>query len=208
MAPAAAALLGGSWSAFCGRQKSAVGHDIVWAPAPGARGIQMRAHKNILMAIDDSEASDRAVTYVAQMLDGRGDFQIILFHVPASMPPQLLEFGGAEEPTQEQKAAAELSSAQAAWVEEMTRAAQPMFARAKARLRDAHIAEEAIKTQLSIPPAEQSLEASILRAAQVLECGTVVVGRAAFSWQQELFHTHVADKLLQQADDLTLWIVQ
>jgi hypothetical protein len=40
---------------------------------------QMKANKNIFVAVDDSEASDRAVTYVAQMVDGRREFHILLF---------------------------------------------------------------------------------------------------------------------------------
>ena len=168
----------------------------------------MNANRNILVAVDDSEASDRAVTYVAHMLGGMKAFTIVLFHVPASMPPQLLEFGGAENPAKEQRAEAELRATRAAWVEEVTRAAQPIFARAKTRLREAYIAEEAVKTQLAVPPAEHSLEASILEAARAYDCRTVVVGREAFSWLKELFQAHVADKLIQQADDLTFWIVQ
>jgi nucleotide-binding universal stress UspA family protein len=168
----------------------------------------MTVNKNILMAVDDSEASDRAVSYVAQMVDGRSEFHILLFHVPASMPPQLLEFGGAEVPAREERAEAELSAARAAWLEEVAKAAQPIFARAKTRLREARIAEGDVETLLFTPSAEQSLETSILTAARAHECGTVVVGREAFSWLKELFQTHVADKLIRQADDLTLWIVQ
>jgi nucleotide-binding universal stress UspA family protein len=168
----------------------------------------MPVNKNILVAVDDSEASDRAVSYVAQMVDGRSEFHILLFHVPASMPPQLLEFGGAEVPAREERAEAELSAARAAWVEEVAKAAQPIFARAKTRLREARIAEGDVETLLFTPSAEQSLETSIVTAARAHECGTVVVGREAFSWLKELFQTHVADKLIRQADDLTLWIVQ
>jgi len=167
----------------------------------------MKANKNILVAVDDSDASNRAVTYIAQIVDGRKEFKIVLFHVPASMSPQLLEFGGAENPAHEQRAKAELSAAQASWAEEVERAAQPIFARAKTRLRDAHIAEEAIKTEIFMPPGERSLDTSILEAARAHECSTVVVGREAFSWLRELFQTHVADKMIEQADDLTLWIV-
>jgi nucleotide-binding universal stress UspA family protein len=169
---------------------------------------QMNANKNIFVAVDDSEASDRAVTYVAQMVDGRKEFHILLFHVPTSMPPQLLEFGGAEVPAQEERAEVELSNAQAAWVEDVARAAQPIFARAKTRLREAHIAEQDVKTLLFTPSAEQSLETSILTAARAHDCSTVVVGREAFSWLREFFQAHVADKLLPQAGGLTLWIVQ
>jgi nucleotide-binding universal stress UspA family protein len=168
----------------------------------------MQATKNILVAVEDSEASDRAVSYVAQILDGRREFEVVLFHMPASIPPQLLEFGGAEDPAQEQRAQAKLGTARATWMREVASAAQPIFARAKTRLHQAHIAAEAVKTELFIPPAEQSLEAGILETARTHECGTVVVGREEFSRFQDLFRSHVADKLIQEADHLTLWIVQ
>jgi K+-sensing histidine kinase KdpD len=123
------------------------------------------------------------------------------------MPPQLLEFGGAEVPAQEERAELELSNAQAAWVEEVARAAQPIFVRAKTRLREAHMAEQDVKTLLFTPSAEESFGTSILTAARAHRCSTVV-GREAFSWLKEFFQAHVADKLIPQAGDLTLWIVQ
>jgi nucleotide-binding universal stress UspA family protein len=168
----------------------------------------MNVNRNILLAVDDSEASDRAVDYVAQMVGGRKEFQIVLFHVPAPMPPQLLEFGGAENPAREQRGQTELRAAQGELVEEMAKAAQPIFARAQTRFREADIPEESVKAELFMPPAEQSLDTSILQAARAHGCHTVVVGREAFSWLRELFQDHVADKLMQQAGDLTLWIVQ
>ena len=168
----------------------------------------MNANRNILVAVDNSEASDRAVDYVAQMVEGGKGVQIVLFHVPAPMPPQLLEFGGAENPEREQRARAELRTAQGELVEEKARAAQPIFARAQTRFREAHIPEESVKAELFMPPAEQSLDASILQAARAHGCHTVVVGREAFSWPREFFQSHGADKLMQQSDDLTLWIVQ
>jgi Universal stress protein family len=47
----------------------------------------MENTKRLLVALDDSAASERAVTYVAQMLEGQKAFQILLLHVPAPIPP-------------------------------------------------------------------------------------------------------------------------
>lgn len=168
----------------------------------------MKANRNILVAVDDSEASDRAVDYVAQIVGGRREFHILLLHVPTPMPPQLLEHGGAENPAQARRAQAELRTAQGELLEEMATMAQPIFARAQNRLREAHIAAENVKTELFMPPAEQTLDTSILQAARAHDCHTIVVGKEAFSWLRELFQGHMADKLVQQADGRTLWIVQ
>lgn len=42
--------------------------------------------KRILIAVDDSQASHRAVAYVGQMLSGATGIQVCLLHVPAPMP--------------------------------------------------------------------------------------------------------------------------
>jgi nucleotide-binding universal stress UspA family protein len=163
---------------------------------------------SILIATDHSEASYRAVTYVAQIIGGREEFRILLLHVPEPMPPKLLEFGGAENPVEEQRAEMSLREGQSDWAEEAERAAQPIFARAKAILLAARVPESAVTTRLFIPRTEQSLDASILDVARAEACGTIVVGRQSFSWLKELFQQHIADKLLERSHDLALWIVQ
>jgi nucleotide-binding universal stress UspA family protein len=168
----------------------------------------MDADKCMLIAVDASEASDRAVAYVAHMMQGQQDLRVLLFHVPAPMPPELLEFGGRENPDAEEQTEAALHSAQAAWLEQVKQAAQPVFARAQTQLRQAAVAESAVETQIATPVSGEALHTTILEAAQQAHCETVVVGRAAFSWLQELVQSHLADTLLQQAKGCTLWIVQ
>lgn len=168
----------------------------------------MTVTKRLLVALDDSEASERVVTYVAQTLEGQKACEIILLHVPEPMPRQFLEFGGAEDPTEERRREAGLKAAQAQWVDQVNEAIQPLFAKAQSILRAAHIPEELVRTQLAMPHVDQSLETSILEAAQANACDTVVVGRESFSWLKELLQGHVADRLLQQSRDLTLWIVR
>jgi len=76
------------------------------------------------------------------------------------------------------------------------------------RLPKAAVPEWAVETQIATPVSGEALDATILEAAQQAQCGTVVVGRTAFSWLQELWHAHLADTLLQQAKGCTLWVVQ
>ena len=51
-------------------------------------------NKHILIAVDNTEASHRAVHYVAAMLGGRRGFHVRLLHVLPPFPPELLECGG------------------------------------------------------------------------------------------------------------------
>ena len=168
----------------------------------------MDIDKRILIAIDASEASDRAVAYVAQIIQGQQDFRVLLCHVPGPIPPKLLEFGGREEPVAEEQAEAALHSAQAAWLDQVKQAVQPVFAQAQTRLRQAGVPEWAVETQIAPSVSGETLDATILGAAQQAQCRTVVVGRTAYSWLQELVKSHLADALLEQARDCTLWVVQ
>src|SRR5215510_2905013 len=120
----------------------------------------MNANKRILIAVDASEASDRAVTYVAQIIAGQPDFRVILFHVPAPMPPRVLEFSGRENPVAEEHAQAALHTARDTRVEQAKHMAQPVFARAQTLLRRAAIPEQAVETQIAASVSGQTLDAS------------------------------------------------
>jgi nucleotide-binding universal stress UspA family protein len=168
----------------------------------------MDADKCLLIAIDASEASDRAVAYVARMMQGQPGLRVLLCHVSSPMPPELLEFGGRENPGAEERTEAVLHGTQAAWLEQAKQAAQPVFARAQTRLRQAAIPESAVETRMATPVSGEALDTTILEAARQARCDTIVVGRTAFPWWQELVRSHLADTLLQQAKGCTLWIVQ
>jgi nucleotide-binding universal stress UspA family protein len=168
----------------------------------------MNTNKRILIAVDASEASDRAVTYVAQIIAGQPDFQVVLFHMPAPMPPRVLEFGGREHPVAEERVQAALNTTRDTGVDQAKHMAQPVFARAQTLLHREAIPEQAVETQIATPESGQTLDVSILTAAEREQCGTVVVGRTAWSWLQELWQQHVAERLLPEAQGLALWIVQ
>src|SRR5438093_9703499 len=59
--------------------------------------------KHILIAVDDSEASYRAVTYVGSIIGGCEGFRVCLLHALSPLPRELLEFGGSEDPQQEER---------------------------------------------------------------------------------------------------------
>jgi nucleotide-binding universal stress UspA family protein len=167
----------------------------------------MPVTKRLLVAVDDSKSSERALTYVAELFEGHKAVHIILLHVPEPMPPRFLEFGGAEDPVQERRGEAQLKAARDRWLGEVQRAVQPVFSKAQAMLQAAQIPEGAVETHLAMRVNDESVETSIVEEAHAHRCGTVVVGREAFSAVQELVREHVAEKLVQRAHDLTLWVV-
>src|ERR671939_359230 len=54
----------------------------------------MHNAKNILIAVDASEASYRAVTYVGEIIGGRRDFRVCLLHVLPPLPQECLDDTG------------------------------------------------------------------------------------------------------------------
>jgi hypothetical protein len=59
--------------------------------------------KYMLIAVDDSEAPYRAVTYVGSIISGCEGFRVCLLHALPPLPRELLEFGGSEDPQQEER---------------------------------------------------------------------------------------------------------
>ena len=54
----------------------------------------MVVDSRLLVIVDDSVASKRAVRYVGKFVGKRRGFRIRLVHVLPSLPPELLEYGG------------------------------------------------------------------------------------------------------------------
>jgi nucleotide-binding universal stress UspA family protein len=165
-------------------------------------------NKKILIAVDDTEATEHALTYVGQIIAGTQDVQVLLVHMPAPIPPGLLEYGGSEDPEQERRLEARLTTTREAWIEQTKNAAEPVFARARALLQRFDVPAQVVATRIITPLPEQDLTSSLLHIARSQGCGTLVVGRSTFSWFKELLQQHVADKLLQEAQGLTIWVVQ
>jgi len=174
------------------------------------RSKSVDAEKRLLVAIDDSAASRRAVAYVARIIGGRKGFRIRLFHVRAPLPPRLVDFAVGEDPGSAQRRRTEGKHAHAAWVTQGEKAAQAVFSRAKSILRRARTPATAIETELATSRSDQDLASTILEAARTSRCGTLVVGRESFAGFRELFqrHVHAADELIRQAQGFALWVVE
>jgi K+-sensing histidine kinase KdpD len=164
--------------------------------------------KNMLIAVDDSEASYRAVTYVGSIVGGREDCRVCLLHALPPLPRELLEFGGSSNLEQEAKEEARIKAEQARWIEAVTQATEPIFTRAKGILQEAHVPAHAVETQIVDTVNTQDLIQDILDTAQTGNFGTVVVGRESLHGFKALFTSHVGDALIRQAHGLTVWVVE
>jgi len=164
--------------------------------------------KHILIAIDDSEASYRAVTYVGSIMSGGEGFRVCLLHALPPLPREFLEFGGSEDPRQEEREETRLHTEQARWIEAVTQAAEPVFTRAKHILHAARVPEDAVETQIVDTVNTQDIVLNILETAHARHCGTVVVGRQSHHGFKALLTSHVSDALMSQGEGLAIWVVE
>ena len=86
----------------------------------GQRGIA-GATDNILLAIDDSVASRKAIAYVAALARRQKGLGIHIFHAIDPLPTQLQEFRGAENPDDEKTLENELKLKQHSWHQEVNK---------------------------------------------------------------------------------------
>jgi nucleotide-binding universal stress UspA family protein len=167
----------------------------------------MGSTSKILLAIEASEASMKAVAYVAEIVRGHETIHICLFHALPPIPPRLLEFGGTEDPQKEQELRTELKSAQSEWIEKAKDAVQPWITRARAILQDHGVSHSQISTHFSHTIHKLDIVREILNAAKQSDCGTVVVGRHRLPFVQDLFYHHTGEGLVEQAQELAVWVV-
>lgn len=106
------------------------------------RGSDMNETK-LLLVIDESEASSAAVGYVARTVGRRRGFHLCLAHVFPTLPPELLEFGGAENPKQAQSLDARHKADLEAWIAAAKETGGRALAAARRILRKAGVAAAA-----------------------------------------------------------------
>jgi nucleotide-binding universal stress UspA family protein len=167
-------------------------------------------NSRLLVVVDESSSSKSAVEYVARMLRRRRGFQLCLAHFLPPLPPILLEFGGAEDPEKEKRLDAQLKTEQQQWIADAREKAAPALNWARSRLRKAGLPAGSLTTQFSDPAGEQdSVSEGILELARRNKCRTIVVGRRSLSWLRRITAgKDLAEKLVQQGKNLTLWIVE
>ena len=163
--------------------------------------------KTFLVGVDDSVASIRSVSYVADLIGARKDFHVVLFHVLPSIPPELLEFGGAEDPGTEQKLDKALKKEQAQWIENAKKTAEPMLDNAKMILYRIGMLPAMITTVFSQSIHRPDIVRELIETARKQNCGTIVVGRESYSSFKEIFHHHVGEELAEKGQGFAIWVI-
>ena len=164
--------------------------------------------RTFLVGIDDSEATLRTVSYVAETLGPQKGFHVVLLHVLPSIPPELLEFGGSEDPKTEQRLDAELKKDQAQWIEQAKQAAGPLVEKAKGIFFRVGVSADMITTVFAESIHRPDFVRELLETAHKQNCGTIVVGRESYPSFKEMFHHHVGEELVRKGQGFAIWVVE
>ena len=156
--------------------------------------------RKLLIVVDESLATRKALQYVAQMAAGRPNVRVCLGHALPSPPSELVEFRGAEK--------TRLRAYKSRWMSADAKTEQRVLDRANAVLRQGGIARAAVEAHFCYLVDGSRATQEILKLAHMRKCDTVVIGRKSLSWLGELIHGDPAEELVRKAKGFTIWIVE
>jgi len=144
--------------------------------------------KKILVGVDGSEGSKRAVEWVASF-GGHSGWEMMLFHVLRRLAYTL---DGQALPDK-------------TWVTSGEKVMDPVLAEVKKLLLQSGYKEEQVKIKMVTEA--HSRAGAMIDEARRGEFGTVVVGRRGVSKVREFIMGRVGGKLIQMAQDMAVWII-
>jgi len=148
-------------------------------------------NKNILIAVDDSDNSRRAVSYVAQLLGGVGGFKVAILHV---IPEAEEDYFGTTDEKEK-------------WLSRYTQKVEAMLEHYRQILIQAGFdaSDVSVRSPLRYCP---SMAECILAERDETEYHTLVVGRQGISRSEEFLFGSVSSKIVNHAKNCTVWVVE
>ncbi len=157
-------------------------------------------NRKLLVVVDESPATTKALLYVAQMAAGRPNFRVSLAHSLLAPPPQLTELRGAEK--------RRIRAYKSRWISAGEMTEQRALERANAVLCRGGLARGAIEAHYCYLVDGTRATQRLLGLARARKCDTVVIGRKSLSWLGELIHGAPAEELVRQGKGFTIWVVE
>lgn len=148
-------------------------------------------NKNILIAVDESENSHRAVSYVGRLLGGLPGFKVTVLHVVPE--PEEDYF-----PTSEQKEE---------WLSKYTRKIDALLEDYRRFLIEKGFdpKDVSVRSTLRYCP---SMAECILAERDETQYSTIVVGRQGLSRSEEFLFGSISSKIVNHARNCTVWVVE
>jgi nucleotide-binding universal stress UspA family protein len=150
-----------------------------------------RYNKKILLAVDTSENSRRAVSYVSQMIGGLEGFNVIFLHV--INPPEEDYFSS---PSEHDK-----------WLHQYRLKIEALLEKYRQILIQDGFDPKALSLRIVLRY-RPSIAECIIEEQNRLGCSTIVVGRQGLSRSEEILFGSVSSKLVGHAKSCTVWIVE
>ena len=147
-------------------------------------------NKNILLAVDDSENSARAVAYTGQILAGGLDYQITLLHI---IPEPEEDFFPSRRDQQR-------------WLARYRKKMAVLLEDYRKVLMAHGLAAGDVKVAIKLRSCP-SLAECILKERESSGCDTIVVGRQGLSRSEEFLFGSISSKIVTHADRCTVWVV-
>jgi len=154
----------------------------------------------LLVVVDESPASFKALKYVAKIAAGRPNVRVCLAHSLLSPPPQLVEFRGTEK--------ARLRAYKSRWISAGEMTEQRTLERANKVLRRGGLRRGAVEAHYCYLVDGSRAPQEILKLAKIRKCDTVVIGRASLSWLGKLIDEDPAEEFVRQGKGFTIWVVE
>lgn len=148
-------------------------------------------NKNVLVAVDDSEDSRRAVQYVGYLLGRIEGVQVTLMHVIPD--PEEDYFPSDDEKTR--------------WVERYRQRMEAVLNEYHRMLVKDGLAENAVEKSLPLRFCPSMAEC-ILTERNRREYGTIVIGRKGLSRKEEFLFGSISSKIVNHARHCTVWVVE
>jgi nucleotide-binding universal stress UspA family protein len=148
-------------------------------------------NKNILIAVDDSENSRRAVHYVGFLLGRAADVHATLLHVIPEPEEDYFP-----EAAQKER-----------WIDNYRRRMTKVLADYRQMLVEAGFPESAVEQQLPLRFCPSMAEC-ILSERKQRRYGTVVVGRQGLSRKEEFLFGSISSKIVNHARHCAVWVVE
>lgn len=167
----------------------------------------MSPNHKYLVAMDDTETSMRAISYLANSIGGHPDTEVWLFHALSPMPAKLLEHEGGDTPEEEVALENVTQERQQQVINKAKRRFHRHFDQATRLLTESGFAPDSIHHQTVTAAHSSEVPHQIVDAAKEHDCSLIVVGRDSYPWYKDFFKSHVADSLVKQTKDVAVCVV-
>jgi nucleotide-binding universal stress UspA family protein len=146
----------------------------------------------LLLAIDLSENSLKAVDYAASILSCHPTSDVTLLHVIMELSPDIM-------PSSEERQR---------HVEELRSQSLALMEQAAQRLTSHHIPEKNIHLKIQVCKKPVSVAELILHEQQVGGYGTIVVGRRGMSKREEFLFGSISSRVIREAKNCAVWVIE